>query len=59
MYISISFEDRVAPYTKFCSSREEVEIVKKSWEQHYILTEIKCTPSPHGNNYFYTAKERR
>ena len=59
MYISITFKDRANPYTRYCSTKEELEEVKQSWSEHYILEQIECTPSPYGENYFFVAKEKR
>ncbi len=59
MYISITFEDRANPYTRYCRSIEELEETKTEWGKHYILEEVKCTPSPYGENYFYIAKRKK
>lgn len=59
MYIHITFEDRAKPWCKFCSSIEEIEEAKKSWEdKDYILSEVACDPLASMKSFFYTAREK-
>ena len=59
MFIHISFTNRSNPYVKYCSDEKELEVEREVWGRQYILKEIKCTDSPTGKGYFYSATPKR